>query len=123
MRWKSLLTCCKASMCSTAQSPRARKAFSMACAARTCPAPDVADSNNTRGFVFISREFLRRQAASGRLALARGHFLQDASRDFLQIPEPCQVLLKIVTHQLRVLRAHPRPQNHVSLIYVLLKRP
>src|SRR2546430_13143590 len=117
MRWKSLLTCCKASMCSTAQSPRARKAFSRACAARTCPAPDVADSNNTRGFVFICWEFLRRQAPSGGLALARGDFLQNASRNFLQIPEPCQVILKIVIQELRVLRAQLRPQNHVSQFY------
>src|SRR5258707_4423752 len=122
MRWKSLLTCCRASMCSTAQSPRARKAFSRACAARTCPAPDVADSNNTRGFVFISREFLRRPAASGRLALARGDFLQNASRDFLQVPEPCQVILKIVIQELRVLRAQLRPQNHVSQFYGMRKQ-
>src|SRR6266851_4228105 len=107
MRWKSLLTCCKASMCSTAQLPRARKAFSRACAARTCPAPEVADSNKTRGFVFICWEFLRRQAASGRLALARGDFLQDTSRDFLQIPEPCQVILKIVIQEPRPMKAAP----------------
>src|SRR5712664_3181968 len=122
MRWKSLLTCCKASMCSTAQSPRARKAFSRAWAARTCPAPDVADSNNTRGFVFICGEFLRRQAASGRLALPRGDFLQDASRDFLQIPEPCQVILKIVIQELRILRAQLRPQNHISQFYGMRKQ-
>src|SRR5437867_2586441 len=122
MRWKSLLTCCKASMCSTAQAPRARKAFSRAWAARRCPAPDVADSNNTRGFVFISREFLRRQAASGRLALARGDFLQNTSRDFLQIPEPCQVILKIVIQELRILRAQLRPQNHVSQFYGMRKQ-
>src|SRR6266853_1871200 len=114
MRWKSLLTCCKASMCSTAQSPRARKAFSRAWAARTCPAPDVENKTNTRGFVFICGEFLRRQAASGSLALSRGDFLQDASRDFLQIPEPHQVILKIVIQELRVLRAQLRPQNHVT---------
>src|SRR5712664_28549 len=122
MRWKSLLTCCKASMCSTAQSPRARKAFSRAWAARTCPAPDVADSNNTRGFVFICGEFLRRQAASGSLALSRGDFLQDASRDFLQIPEPHQVILKIVIQELRVLRAQLRPQNHVTQFYGMRKQ-
>src|SRR2546425_570868 len=87
MRWKSLLTCCSASICSTAQSPRARKAFSRACAARTCPAPDVADSNNTRGFVFICGEFLRRKSASGCLALAGADFFQNAPRDFLQISE------------------------------------
>src|SRR6184192_2262991 len=97
MRWKSLLTCCKASMCSTAQSPRARKVFSSACAARRCPAPDVADSNNTRGFVFICTEIPRMQeAALGCFALARGDFFQNSSRDFLQIPEAREVVLKIV---------------------------
>src|SRR5882757_4984463 len=109
MRWKSLLTCCKASMCSTAQSPRARKAFSRACAARTCPAPDVAESNNTRGLVFICREFLRVEAALGCFALAGGDFLQNSSRGFLQIPEARQVVLKIVVQELRVLRAELRP--------------
>src|ERR1700731_311401 len=122
MRWKSLLTCCKASTCSTAQSPRARKAFSRAWAARTCPAPDVADSNNTRGFVFICWEFLPREAASGCLALARGDFLEDASRDFLQVPEPCEVILKIVIQELRVLRTQLRPQNHVSQFYGMRKQ-
>src|SRR2546423_7468640 len=42
-----------ASMCSTAQSPRAEKAFSRACAARTWPAPDEAESSKTRGLLFI----------------------------------------------------------------------
>src|ERR1700704_6092327 len=99
MRWKSLLTCLRASMCSTAQSPRARKAFSRACAARTCPAPDVADSSNTRGFVFIGPEILRLHA-SGCLALAGGNFLQNSPSHFLQFPEPRQVLLKIVIQEL-----------------------
>src|SRR6266852_4195845 len=122
MRWKSLLTCWRASMCSTAQSPRARKAFSRACAARTCPAPDVADSNNTRGFVLISWEFLRIQAASGCLALARGDFFQNSPSDFLQFPEPRQVVLKIVIEELRVLRAQLRPQNHVAELYGMRKQ-
>src|ERR1700704_2409631 len=117
MRWKSLLTCCKASMCSTAQSPRARKAFSRACAARTCPAPDVADSNNTRGFVFIGPEILRMQEALGCLALARGDFFQNSPSHFLQFPEPRQVVLKIMIQELRVLRAQLGPQNHVTQLY------
>src|SRR6266436_3572620 len=114
MRWKSLLTCCKASMCSTAQSPRARKAFSRACAARTCPAPDVADSNNTRGFVFICPEILRMQEASRCFALARGDFFQDPTSDFLKFPESGEIVLKIVVQELRVLRAELRSQNHVT---------
>src|SRR3989475_11735243 len=122
MRWKSLLTCCKASMCSTAQSPRARKAFSRACAARTCPAPDVADSNNTRGFVFICGEFLRRRPASGCLALAGADFFQNAPRDFLQISEARQVFLKIMIQELRFLRPQFRPQNHVTQSYGMWKQ-
>src|SRR5260370_15976007 len=109
-------------MCSTTQSPRATSAFSRACAARTCPAPDVADSNNTRGFAFISREFLRMQAASGCFALARGDFFQNSASDFLQFPEPCQIILKIVVEKLRVLRAQLGPQNHVTKFYGMRKQ-
>src|SRR6266436_2999490 len=109
-------------MCSTAQSPRARKAFSRACAARTCPAPDVADSNKTRGFVFICWEFLRKQAASRCLALASGDFFQDSAPDFLQFPKARQVILKIVIEKLRVLRAQLRPQNHVSQFHGMRKQ-
>src|SRR5207249_25391 len=95
MRWKSLLTCCRASMCSTAQSPRAAKVFSRASAARTCPAPDVAASSD---------------------------FLQNSSRNFLQIPEAREVVLKIVVQELRVLRAELRPQNHVTQFYRVRKQ-
>src|SRR5256885_12806555 len=42
-------------MCSTVQSPRLENAFSSACAARTCPAPDDADSNKTRGLLFTRK--------------------------------------------------------------------
>src|SRR2546427_11069725 len=122
MRWKSLLTCCKASMCSTAQSPRARKAFSRACAARTCPAPDVADSSNTRAFVFICGKFPRRRPASGCLTLARSDFFQNAPGDFLQFSEVCQVFLKIVIQELRFLRPQLGPQNHVAQSYGMRKQ-
>src|SRR5260370_14182984 len=37
--------------------PTAGAFFRGACATRTCPAPDVADSNITRGFAFICQEF------------------------------------------------------------------
>src|SRR3981081_3368226 len=113
MRWKSLLTCSRASMCSTAQSPRARKAFSRACAARPCPGQDVPDRGNTHGFVFIGPEILRLQA-SGCLALAGGNSLQNSPSHLLQFPEPCQVLLKIVIQELRVLRAELGPEDHVT---------
>src|SRR5213080_2139132 len=109
-------------MCSTAQSPRARKAFSSAWAARTCPAPDVADSNSTRGFDFIFREFLRMRAASGSFSLSGGDFFQNAASDFLQFAEARQVILKIVVQKLRVLRAQFRPQNHVTQFYGMRKQ-
>src|SRR2546423_11715694 len=47
-----------ASMCSTTQSPRAEKAFSRAWAARTCPAPEEAESSNTRGLLCINEMVL-----------------------------------------------------------------
>src|SRR5439155_4297120 len=109
-------------MCSTTQSPHARKAFSSACAARTCPAPDVAESNNTRGFAFIFQGFLRMPAALGCLALSGGDFFQNAAPDFLQFAEPRQVVLKIVIQELRVLRAQLRPQNHVTQFYGMRKQ-
>src|SRR5438309_5697203 len=109
-------------MCSTAQSPRARKAFSSAWAARTCPAPEVADSNSTRGFDFIFREFLRMRAASGSFSLSGGDFFQNAAPDFLQFAEARQVVLKIVVQKLRVLRAELRPQNHVTQFYGMRKQ-
>src|SRR6267154_5713978 len=122
MRWKSLLTCCKASICSTLQSPRARKAFSRACAARTCPAPDVADNSNTRGFVFICRESVRGRPASGCLALARSDFFQNSPGDFLQFPEERQVFLKIMIQELCFLRPQFRPQNHIAQSYGMWKQ-
>src|SRR5713226_3236975 len=96
MRRKSLLTYWSASMCSTTQSPRAENAFSSACAARTCPAPDVAESNNTRGFVFIYGESHGRWFASRSLALAHGEFLQNFSRNLLDLTEARQVVLEIM---------------------------
>src|SRR6266446_7205255 len=104
-------------MCSTAQSARARNAFSRACAARTCPAPEVADRNNTRGFVFICPEILRMQEASRCFALARGDFFQNPTSDFLKFPESGEIVLKIVVQELRVLRAELRSQNHVTQFY------
>src|SRR5882724_6615248 len=101
-------------MCSTRQSPRAENAFSSACAARTCPAPDVAESSKTRGFVFIDEDFPGTPLASRSLALPGGKFFQNASRDFLQFSETRQVVLKIVVQKLRVLRAELMAENHVA---------
>src|SRR5947207_14940256 len=109
-------------MRSTAQSPRARKAFSSAWAARTCPAPDVADSNSTRCSDFILRELLRMRAASGSFSLSGGVFFQNAATDFLQFAKARQVVLKIVVQKLRVLRAQLRSQNHVTQFYGMRKQ-
>src|SRR5216684_3780676 len=114
MRRKSLLTYWSASMCSTRQSPRAENAFSSACAARTCPAPDVAESSKTRGFLFIDEHFPGTRCVSRSFALSGGEFFQDSSRDFLQFSETRHVDLKVVVQQLRVLRAELVAQNHVA---------
>src|SRR5437879_13383614 len=100
-------------MCSTAQSPRARKAFSSAWAARTCPAPDVADINSTRGFDFFFREFLRMRAASGSFSLSGAGLCQNDASDLLPFAEARHVVLKIVAHELRVVRANLRPRTHI----------
>src|SRR5713226_1622683 len=101
-------------MCSTWQSPHAKKAFSSACAARKWPAPDDADSNKTRDLVFMGRGILYSRMASGSLALAGGELLQNPSPDFLRFAEACQVLLEIVVQRLCVLRVELRSQNHVA---------
>src|SRR5256885_17048529 len=54
-----------ASMCSTVQSPRAENALASASAARTCPAPEDAESNKTRGLLFtMARAFVGRRISS-----------------------------------------------------------
>ena len=62
------------------------------------------------------------EAALGCFALARGDFFQNSSRDFLQIPEAREVVLKIVVQKLRVLRSELRPQNHVTQFYGMRKQ-
>src|SRR6266849_897808 len=114
MRRKSLLTYWSASMCSTKQSPRAENAFSSACAARTCPAPDVAENSKTRGFVFIYEDFPGTRYASRSLALSGGELFENASRDFLDFSETRQVVLKVMVQELRVLRAELVAENHVA---------
>src|SRR5579864_8543473 len=104
-------------MCSTLQSPRAANAFSSACAARTCPAPDDADSSSTRGLFFMRGKSLRRSFSLGSLALARRQFFQDFAPHLLQFTEARQIFLKIMIQQLRFLRAKFISQNHVAELY------
>src|SRR5579859_7645087 len=110
------------SMCSTVQSPRAANAFSSAWAARTCPAPDDADSRSTRGLELI-RGALRglpiawkrlSASPSRRLAMAGGDFFQNAARHLLQVAEPRQVVLKFVVQQLGFVWAELCAQYHVA---------
>ena len=83
-------------LCSTAQSPRAANAFSSACAARTCPAPDDADKSSTRGFGFIRAALRFRRGASRGFAAPGGYLFQNASRHALQLAEARQIILKFV---------------------------
>src|ERR1700690_2988850 len=102
------------SICSTAQSPRAANAFSRACAARTCPAPDDADKRRTCGFAFIRAELRFCRSASRSLAAPGGNFFEHSTRHVLQLAEPRQIILKFVVQQLRLFRAELRAQNHVA---------
>src|SRR5215467_10643366 len=104
-------------MCSTTQSPRAKNAFSRACAARTWPAPDVAESKRTRGLVFIGRKKEIVRMASGGLALSYGESLENTAAKFLQFAEARQVILEIVVQELRLAGVEFRPQNHVAQLY------
>src|SRR3984957_6574695 len=114
MRWKSLLTYWIVSMCSTAQSPRAANAFSRACAARTCPAPEDADNRRTRGFDFMLCVLQMQRSASRSLAAARGNFFKDAARHTLYLAEARQIILEFVVQQFCLFRAKLRAQNHVA---------
>src|SRR5258707_13447016 len=87
------------SMCSTSQSPRAAKAFSRACAARTWPAPEDADKSSTRGLLFISGDEQRQKTqlpgrTSRRFPGAGPQLLQNAAGNFLVLTESLQVFLK-----------------------------
>src|SRR5580692_6050984 len=114
MRWKSLLTYWMVSMCSTVQSPRAANAFSRACAARTCPAPDDADNRRTRGFAFIRAELRFHANASRGLTAPGGDFFEHSARHVLQLAKTRQIILKFVVQQLRLFRTQLRAQNHVA---------
>src|SRR5215472_16880462 len=102
-------------MCSTVQSPRARNAFSKACAARTWPAPEVAESKRTRGVVFIDGKLEEvRRIASGGLALSYCEPLEDAAAKFLQIAKARQVILEIVIQLLCFTGVQLCSQDHVA---------
>src|SRR5690348_10373063 len=96
------------------QSPRAKNAFSSAWAARTWPAPDVAESKRTRGLALIGLELADSQMASRGFAVSRGEALQDAAPEFLQFPEARQIILKIVIQELRLAGLKLGSQNHVA---------
>src|SRR5580658_4555216 len=102
------------SMCSTTQPPRAANAFSSACAARTCPAPEDADKSRTRGFAFIRGELRFCPSPSRSFAASRGDLFEDSARHALQLPEAHQIILKFVIQHFRFFRAKLRPQNHVA---------
>src|SRR5580700_10792222 len=101
-------------MCSTAQSPRAANAFSRACAARTCPAPEEADKRSTRGFGFIPRALRFRRSASRSLAATGGNFFEHAARHVLQFAKTRQIILKFVVQRFRLFRSKLRAQDHVA---------
>src|ERR1700757_854983 len=106
-----------ASTCSTWQSPRSRKAFSSASAARPCPAPEEAERIRTRGMRLDRKGGLIRPSQSSGLALSRGEFFQDGACQLLQFSETCQVLLEFVVQQLGILRAKLVPQDHVAELH------
>src|SRR5208282_3880493 len=101
-------------MCSTAQSPRAPNAFSRACAARTCPAPEDADKRRTRGFDFIRAALPLLLISSRSLATPGGNLFEHSARHVLQLPEPCQIILEFVVQRLRLFRSELRAQDHVA---------
>src|ERR1700679_1340316 len=102
------------SMCSTLQSPRAANAFSRACAARTCPAPEDADKSRTRGFAFIRGKLRFCRSASRSFAAPGSDLFQDSARHALQFAEARQIILEFVIQHFRFFRAKLRAQNHVA---------
>src|ERR1700739_909182 len=123
-----------AAMCSTWQAPRARKAFSSACAARTWPAPEDAESSRTRGLRLmpweagrgilgiVNKKQLPRFARNGKYRKkqssgfpgARGQFFQDAASDFLRFAEAGKVILELAIDGFGVLDAELVAQDHVA---------
>src|ERR1700722_1427263 len=102
------------SMCSTTQSPRAANAFSSACAARTCPAPEDADKRRTRGFDFIRTQLRFRRSASRGFAAAGGDFFEHTARHTLQFAKARQIILKFVVQNFCLFWTKLRTQDHVA---------
>src|SRR6266403_1751453 len=101
-------------MCSTTQSPRAPNAFSRACAARRCPAPEDADKSSTRGLLFMHSAWFWGSTWKSVLGLANSELFKDAARDALQFAKTGQVVLKFGVHELRFLRTELYTQDHVA---------
>src|SRR5262249_27610110 len=95
-----------ASICSTTHSPRAAKAFSRACAARTWPAPEEAERRRTRGFAV--------GMASVGFAFAGGELFENSAAKFLEVAEAREIVLKFLVEDLRFLGAELRAENHVA---------
>src|ERR1700730_287288 len=101
-------------MCSTMQSPRAAKAFSKACAARRCPAPEDADKSRTRGLIFMQAACCCGDTWRLVFSLANREFLENAARDALEFAKTGQVVLKFGVHELRFLGTELDTQYHVA---------
>src|ERR1700675_681090 len=108
-----------ASICSTAQSPRATKAFSSAWAARTWPAPEDAERRRTRGLRVMRRgeadgKTAARRISSCGLPCAGGKFFQNAASNLLRFAKARQIFLKFVVDVLGFLHAELVAQDHVA---------
>src|SRR5580693_4865374 len=110
------------SMCSTTQSPRAANAFSRACAARTCPAPEDADKRRTRGLDFIREALRLRRFASRGLAAPCRNLFEDSARRVLQFAEARQIILEFVVQYFGFFRAELRAQDHVAQLDGMRKK-
>src|SRR5438046_5892490 len=84
--------------------------------ARTRPAPDLAESNSTRGLP-VFWKLADFETASRGLALPGGEPFQDAAAKLLQFAEARQVILEIVVQQLCLAGLQFRSQNHVAQFY------
>src|ERR1043166_442370 len=100
------------STCSTRQSPRAANAFSRACAARTCPAPEDAESKRTRGLRLMRAG--RRSENSRRLPGTGNELFENGAAEFLQFAEAREVILKFLIQQLSVRNAELMAKNDVT---------
>src|SRR5215475_10497441 len=110
-----------ASMCSTVQSPRAAKAFSRACAARTWPAPEEAERRRTRGFLVMGRSRKKsdveppvsKKGESCRFAFCGSDFFEDAACEFLNFAEASEVVLKFGVEALCFFGVVDSAEDHI----------